>query len=294
MSSSPFLRLWPLQLLWVATALAVSTSVAAALDGRSGAVVVVVAVGGWAGWTVGLVAQLVPRAVGLTAVRVLAPGAVAVAAAAAALTDQPGPIAWAAVAVSLTALVAALTPWATDTFVDGSSYGTERRLALRTPLGLAAVAVATWALVAVGAVAGPLLLATGSWAVGGAALVVGWAVAALGVRSLHQLSLRWLVLVPTGMVLHDPLTMPEPQLFLRQTMARLGPAERGEDAAAGTEDLTAGASGLVVALELDEPVELLVRAGRGTTLRPVSQVLFSPARPAELLREGTARRLPVG
>ena len=87
----------------------------------------------------------------------------------------------------------------------------------------------------------------------------------LGVRSIHQLSKRWLVLVPTGMVLHDPLVMPEPQLFLRQTMARLGAAEVDPAGPADgreliTEDLTAGASGLVMSLSLSEPVELLVRA----------------------------------
>jgi hypothetical protein len=89
--------------------------------------------------------------------------------------------------------------------------------------------------------------------------------------------------------------MPEPQLFLRQTMVRLGPAEAGTEASAeAVEDLTAGAAGLVMELALSEPVELLVRDGRGTTLRPVTHVHFSPARPQILLAEARRRRLPVG
>ena len=292
MPSSPFLRLWPLQLLWLTTALALSTAAADALQGRSAGLTILVTAVGWIGWTVALVAMLLPRTGSLTVVRALVPGAV-VGAGAAASADGAGPVAVAAVALSLGALIVSLLPWTTDTFVDGSSYGTERRLALRTPLGVAVLAVATWVVVAIGATAGPLLLAAGRWLPGAAALVAGWPLAALGVRSLHQLSRRWLVLVPTGLVLHDPLTMPEPQLFLRQTMASLGAAE-SEASGDDTEDLTAGAAGLVLALELTEPVELLVRTGRDTTLRPVRRVLFSPARPQVLLREGTARRLPVG
>ena len=48
-------------------------------------------------------------------------------------------------------------------------------------------------------------------AVGAAGLILAAGVVWLGARSIHQLSRRWLVLVPTGMVLHDPLVMPEPQ-----------------------------------------------------------------------------------
>jgi hypothetical protein len=88
--------------------------------------------------------------------------------------------------------------------------------------------------------------------------------------------------------------MPEPQLFLRQTMIRLGPAERDLGPEVVTEDLSAGASGLVMSITTTEPIELLVRDGsRGTTLRPVDRVLFSPSLPAELLVEARQRRLPV-
>ena len=83
-----------------------------------------------------------------------------------------------------------------------------------------------------------------------------------------------------------------------ETMRRLGPiseADGGELPGHRVEDLTAGASGLVVELVLDEPVELLVyEARRTTTLRTVDAVRFTASRPAVLLREASARRLPVG
>jgi hypothetical protein len=281
---------------WVVLAALAGPVAGDALDGRSTPVVAVVAAIGWVGWGAALVALLVPRTASLTAVRVLVPAGLAGAVAAAALGDHLGGLDLAAVVVAAVACALVLSPWTADRFVDGSSYGPERRIPLRTPAPLALVAVLTWAVVVAGAVAGPLLLAAGRWALGGVATVVGGALVVAGVRSLHLLARRWLVLVPTGMVLHDPLTMPEPQLFLRQTMSRLGPAPAVDPTPElDTEDLTAGASGLVVELVLSEPVELLVHAGRREAeTRPVDRVLFVPVRPAVLVAEGRSRRLPVG
>ena len=301
MPSPDRLDLWPLRGTWVVLAVLASTAATGALDGRSAAVSVTASAIGWAAWGAGLVALLVPRSAGLTVVRIVGPAVAAEAAMAAVAGPGADLLGIATLVVALLTVILVLAPWTSDRFVDGSSYGPERRVPLRTPVAIAALAVGTWMAVVVGAVAGPLLLAAGRVPPGIAALVVGWPIAALGCRSIHQLSRRWVVLVPTGMVLHDPLTMPEPQLFLRQTMARLGPAlvaavPAREDGAPApvVEDLTAGASGLVLELELDEPVELLVLEGRrGSTLRDVDAVRFTPSRPAALLEEARSRRLPV-
>ena len=100
--------------------------------------------------------------------------------------------------------------------------------------------------------------------------------------------------VPTGIVLHDPLMMPEPQLFLRRTMARIGPATTDDAAAADTLDLSQGAAGLVLELELREPHDVLVseRRREGRTV-VTSRILFVPTRAAALLDEARERRLPV-
>ena len=288
------LGLWPLRVAWIALAVVASPVASDALAGRSSAVALVVAVLAYVGWAAALVALLVPRTISLTVVRALIPAGAAATVVVAA-EGGLGALDLVAIVVGALATVLALAPWTTDAFVDGSSYGPERRFALRTPLVVAAIAVATWAVVVAGALAGPLLLAAGQWAAGAAALVAGGAAAGFGARSLHQLSRRWVVLVPTGMVLHDPLTMPEPQLFLRQTMRHLGPGTAGITDELVTEDLTAGASGLALELVLSEPVDLLVHEGRGATAtRAVHRVLLTPGRPGALLAGARGHRLPVG
>lgn len=283
---------WVARTLWVALALLAPGPVADALDGRSAPVVAVVTIGLWAGWAVGLVALLVPRSSALTVLRTLVPAGLAAVLAALVAGAGTDGRALAAVAVGAVAVVVVLAPSIGETWVDGSSYGPEVRLPLRPPAALSYLLVPlTWALVVVGASAGPLLLAARQWVAGGLALVVGAAVVAAGARSLHQLSRRWVVLVPTGLVLHDRLAMPEPQLFLARTIGGLRPAPADTTA----DDLTAGAPGLALQLDLSEEVELLVRtSGRGTTTRPSTAVLFTPSRPKRVLDAAAERRIRVG
>ncbi|MEZ5183855.1 MAG: hypothetical protein R2702_18555 [Acidimicrobiales bacterium] len=286
--------LWPLRATWLLLALVAVPLADDALDGRTAAVRATVAVLGYGGWAAVVVALLVPRTTSLTVVRTAVP-ALAAGVLVAAAQGEVGALAVAAVGLGSVAVALALAPWVADALVDGSSYGPERRLSLRIPSVVALAAVATWALLAASVVGGPLLLASRRWAAGGLVLAVAVGAVVLGGRSIHQLSRRWVVLVPTGLVLHDPLTMPEPQLFLRQTVRHLGPATAGITDELVTEDLTGGASGLALELVLLEPVELLVHEGReGAAMRAVHRVLFTPARPATLLEAARAHRLPVG
>ena len=63
----------------------------------------------------------------------------------------------------------------------------------------------------------------------------------------------------------------------------------------GDDDLTAGAPGLALQLDLSEEVELLVRTrGRGTATRPSTAVLFTPSRPKRVLAAAAERRIRVG
>jgi len=270
-----------------------------AVDGRSTAVRIVVLAGLWLGWGAGSVALLVPRSSALTAMRIIVPaGAAAMVACTAAGSDTTG-LDLVAVAVGAAAAAAVLMPWVGEAWVDGSSYGPEHRLLLRPPVLFSFFLVpVTWAAVVAGASVGPLLLAAEQWVAGVVATVLGAGVVFAGVRSLHQLTRRWIVLVPTGLVIHDPITMPEAQLFLRTTIARLGPAlaSEGDDSSEGApDDLTGGAPGLALVLELSEPVELLLRTrGRETATRDSTAVLFTPTRPGHLLESAQERRIPVG
>ncbi len=283
---------WPARVLWVALALVSNGTLDDALGGRSAAVRAVALAGLAVGWLAGLVALLVPRSTALTALRIVVPAgltAMLAAVGAGTVVDAADAV---AVAVAALATVAVLTPWVGEAWVDGSSYGPEHRLLLRPPVLFSAVlAPLTWLAVVLGAATGPLLLAAHQWAAGALCLAAGWPVAAAGARSLHQLARRWVVLVPTGLVIHDSLTMPEPQLVPRTMIRRLGPALADSDAY----DLTAGASGLALELTFSEPLELLVRQGaRATATHAVDRVLLTPSRPKHLLDAAIANRIAVG
>ncbi len=282
---------WVARVVWLGLPLLEGPALGSALDTRSDGVQVLGTVGAWAVWGIVLVALLVPRATSLTVVRVGAPGALAAAAWAAGpggLDDATQAIV--ALVASAVAVAAVASPAVGDAFVDGSSYGAERRFALRLPVPFALLAVATWAAVAAGVVTGPFLLAAEVWVLGALALVVGLAVAYAGVRSLHGLSRRWFVLVPSGIVVHDPLARPDSVMAPRPLIVRIGPAEAGTDAL----DLTLGATGLAIELETSEPLPVTVRRPhRELDTEPATRVLIAVSRPAAVLDEAETRGLPV-
>jgi hypothetical protein len=260
-----------------------------ALDGASRPVQLVTSLGSWAIWLVVLVATLVPTTISLTALRLAAPGAV-VAAAAALVVTGPDAAAVAGLAGALVAALAALAPETAEAFVDGSSYGDERRLPLKVPAALlAGPAQLAWLAVAAGLCAGPLLLATRQWVAGAVALALGAPLVRWGVRVLHNLARRWLVFVPAGVVVHDPLTLVDPILLRRTVVRSLGAAPADTDAL----DLTGGASGLALEIRLAEPVSLLPVAPRRTPahLEDVTAVLLTPGRPGRVVAEARRRRI---
>jgi hypothetical protein len=281
--------LWLLRGVWLVAPIVAAPAFTNALGEHSTPVAVVGAVLLWVSWAAVLLATLVPRTVSLTAVRLGAAGAVVAAAGAFAGTSRPAGAA--ALAWAVVTLVVALSAPVADALVDGSSYGPERRLLLRTP-GLLLLGPAELAAVVapVAVAAGPLLLAARSWLLGAVALLVGWPAAAVCARALHQLSRRWIVFVPGGVVLHDRVALAEPMLFPRALVDSLGAAAPDTDAT----DVTAGAMGLVLELRLRQPVDIVVRdARRGASKVDTERVSFTPARPGTVLSEARARRLPV-
>ena len=279
---------WGLRALWASLPWSVGGLLGEALDGTSGAFATTGAVGAWAAWAIGLTALLVPHTVSLTTVRILAPGVLAAACWA---TASAGPSATAALALTCGAVAAVgvMSPLVGARFIDATSYGHERRLALRAPAAVLAGALApTWALTVWGVAAGPLLWATGQRVLGPLLSVAGWLLAAAGVRAMHSLTRRWLVYVPAGLVVHDRMALAEPTLFRRPVIASLGPALAGSDA----RDLTLGATGLVFELRLAEPVTVTPARSRGGPEK-VSALLVVPTRPAAVLQEAKKRRIPT-
>jgi hypothetical protein len=280
---------------WFALPLTVGPALAHGLRDASTPVQVVASILAWLGWGGVAVAVLVPRTVSLTALRIGAPAALAASIWATARSGDVGVAE--VVAIAWTALLAAVVlfvPVVTDLFVDGSSYGPERRMALRTPapLLLGPVELA-WLLVVGGVAAGPLLLAARAWVAGAIALVLGAALMVPALHSLHQLSRRWLVFVRVGFVLHDPLSLADPVLFLRQDVQSLGPAPA--DAERAATDLTGRALGLALELRLqtDAAMGLVERRNQSRNVE-TDRVLFTPARPGALLSEARERGIPRG
>jgi hypothetical protein len=97
-------------------------------------------------------------------------------------------------------------------------------------------------------------------------------------------------------VLHDPLTLLDPVLLLRATVARLGPASK-ESATKGSEalDLSQRAPGLALEMSLREETSftVLVPGNREGRTETITRFLFTPTRPGAVLDEARRRRLPV-
>jgi hypothetical protein len=282
---------WPARIAWAALPVTVGPVLGDALAERSLSVARAGSTLAWAVWVTGLLAVVVPRTVSLTAVRIAAPLVLPVALWAA-LTVDGGASAVVAVAWAALVLLAVLWPEVAESFADGSSYGDERRMLLRTPtpLLLGPVPLA-WAAAVVGPIAGVLLLAARQWALGAFVLLVGGALSLAAVRALHGLARRWVVFVPAGLVLHDLLAWGAPVVFPRSGGAGRGPATT----ASGNRevcDLTLGTIGVVLQLDLREPLEVAPRRGRqALDLVPAQHIRFAPARPGAVLTEARRRRI---
>lgn len=244
---------------------------------------------GWLAWGAAIVALTVPSTVALTTLRIVVPLAPVTISLAllSAWHDANAVRGVVSLAIWGVAEVCLLHPATAGHMCDSSSYGTERRFPLRIPgpLMLGPVQLA-WLAAVGGPVAGPLLVGAGAGITGWIVLLVGLPTSLFSVRALHSLARRWIVFVPAGMVIHDPITLEDPVLLQRRAVESIGPAPEGS----GSLDLTAGAWGLALEARLREPVTVRTRGG---AVRSVTGVLFTPTLPADLLDEARSRKLPV-
>lgn len=285
----PMARLvpWLLRVAWAVLPVTAGPGLAAALDGRDAAVRTTASVGLWAAWAVVLVATLVPHPIALTVVRVAVPaGGLASAAAAVAGHGELG-AAWWVVVLAVTFL-----PETAAVFVNGPAYPNERRFLLRAPgpLLLGPLPVA-WAVVVAAPTAAALLLAGRQWVAGIVVVALGGPATVVLARALHRLSRRWIVFVPAGVVVHDDLALADAMLFQRRGVVAIRPATVDTPSL----DLTRGALGLALELELGEPVTVNVTKPRvaGGEATTCTGLLFTPTRPGAVLAEARSRRLPT-
>ncbi len=283
---------WLLRLLWLVLPFAAGPALGDALADTGRAVQLTATIGLWIVWGAGLVFTLVPHAATLTPMRIVAPGSLAVAAIAA-LDHGAGGSTIASLAATAAVAAVSLAPQIGAWYVNGSSYGDERRMPLRAPGALLLGPIeAAWAVIVATAVAGPLLLGSRHWIAGALTVAIGGVGSILAARALHRLARRWLVFVPAGVVIHDLLSMAEPVLVKRAAIERFGPALSGTDAA----DLTMVALGLALELRLSTTVQVALRPQPDATPEAVevSALMFSVSRPGSVLDEAERRRIKVG
>ena len=283
-------------LAWVVQPFTAGALIGDALDDAADPFRAVVSTAAWALWLLILLAMAVPRPVTLTIARLGATGGVLAAVwAASDVGRNQSDVSTSVLAIGVVSAIVAFStinlPGVGDRFVDGVSYGEEKRFLLRTPGPVLLVVLAPSAIVVVvGATVGPLLLADEQWLVGAVATVCGFGLAWFPLNALHRLTNRFLVFVPNGLVVHDLTQLREPVLFVKREIAGLAPAPADTTAT----DITAAALGLALELRLAAPTELSFVTGRTTTdNRSVRSLLVAPTRPAAVMHTAMERKITI-
>ena len=201
---------WPVRVLWIFVALFQQSF----------------SVGTWMLWTVVALSTWILHPISLTAVRLSSP-VVFISLIAQLPSEEFGVL---PVAVATAALVALLLIYTSDfgnIQVQAGAYGNERRFLLRIPVSLALPTLLTWILLSALFVVAESLFAKELW-VGGSVVSLFFATTLWKFApKLHRLSLRWLVRVPAGWVIHDGVLLAENLLVRSHNVVslRLAPAD---------------------------------------------------------------------
>lgn len=287
--------LWLGRAVWVVAPLVAGPAVSQLLDrrrdaGAEGAALAVEIVL-WALWFGVLVATLAPSPIGLTTARIAAPTALAgsllLMITEGANADVMAAAFWALITTSVFFL-----PVFGDRMINGSAYGSERRMGLRPPAYvLVGPLQVSWLCVA-GTVLGTLALVLATqWFLAILVAVIGGALAWAGFRILHQLAKRWIVFVPAGFVIRDPMHLVDAILLRRNQVAAVGPALATET---GRTDLSGGARGLAVEVTTKEPTPITIRVNNEASNLEVTNLVFTPTLPGAMLSEARIRGLKIG
>ena len=283
---------WLARLAWLLVAIVGGSAIEQAVDSRSDAVRLTAGVGCWAGWAIVTLALLIASVRTLTVVRVGVPLAAGVTLAAA----LAGADALSLLSLGAPATVAIISVFSAEFgrwFVQASAYGDEERFPLRPPAAVAIAAVATWLVWAGCVLTGPLLVAARSWVAGAVLTILAiTGLVLLGPR-WHRLTRRWLVFVPAGLVLHDPVVMADTVSLRSAQVAGIRLAPRDTEAA----DLTGPASGYALEVQTTQSITVVFAFtpsepnGRAIHL---TAFLVCPSRPGSALAAAARRGLPVG
>jgi hypothetical protein len=222
----------------------------------SSAVGIVLIVWGWLFFLAVAIGILVPSPISLTATKCITPLMMLCAFISASPVGIFGAVA--AFTISWSALFA-------DVMVQGSAYGDETRFALRTPVPYWAPTVVAWAILSGSLLGGTLLIAAEAYFVGAPLLLIGLFLARTVPRRLHRLSRRWLVIVPSGIVVHDHLVLAETMMSMRSKILSINKVASSGEAA----DFTGGVAGPRIAVQLKESDKVVLSKITAKTLGTV-------------------------
>ncbi len=283
---------WVLRVTWLSLLFVAGSAIDRAVTDGSTVAAASARWAAFAAWAVAMVALAVPAVASLTAVRVIVPLGVPVSVIA---WVAGAGSAWGAAGVAL-AVVAALLSASAEvgaTFVQASAYGDEERHLLRPPAAYLLAAAIAWVLWAAATVAAPLLLGSGRWLAGAAAVALTVALSIWAWPRWHRLSRRWLVIVPAGLVVHDHVALAETLMLRRSNVAGMQLAPADTEAL----DLTGPAGGHAIEIAVSEPATVILGAAGAAppgTVVHLTSCLVAPTRPGRALSGASRRRLPVG
>jgi hypothetical protein len=231
----------------------------------------------WILWTVAAIATWILHPISLSAIRLSSP-VVFIALIAQLPAEEFGVI---SVAVATASLISLLLIYTTDfgmIQVQAGAYGNERRFLLRIPVSLILPSLLTWAVLATLFVVADNLLGNELWI--GGSIVSACAVAAIWkfAPQLHRLTLRWLVRVPAGWVIHDGVLLAENLLLRTHNIASMQLAPADTEAI----DLSGITHGVPIEISLREITDvrltpLLSKVTKTVDALHVKQMLVAPS-----------------
>lgn len=281
---------WIARVVWLVVAIVGGQAIGEALDDQSRSVQIVGTVGAWAGWAVAAGALAVAGVATLTVVRTVVPGSLVVTVAALFGGADPG----VALVLGVPAAVCSALVGSAEfgrVYMQASAYGDEQRFGLRPPIGYLLAGAVSWLLAATAIVVAPLAWAAQAWIVAGVS--TAFAVGGLAVLPIrwHQLSRRWLVLVPAGVVVHDPVVLNDTLMMPARIVASITLDELGT-ARQHAADLTGPTPGVAVEITLNKQTTAVFAASpknpTGTAIH-LSALVVSPTRPGSFVAAARQR-----
>ena len=287
------IAVWVARAAWLVVAAVGGTAIGDALDGRSRAVQLTGTIGAWAAWSIGAAALAVAGVATLTLARAVIPGSLVVAGAALAGGADAGSTIQLIVPAAIATALVGSAEFGRE-YIQASAYGDEQRFGLRPPIGYLVACAASWLLVAIALVVAPVAWAAEAWLPAIASTLLAAAGLFLLPIRWHQLSRRWFVIVPAGVVVHDPVVLNDTLMMTSRTVASVAFDEQGA-ASQTAADLTGPTPGLRVEIVLAESTTAVFAAtpahptGRAIHL---TALVVSPTRPGSVIRALRARGYP--